>query len=90
MTTAKAAKRRRDSYITGEKGTNRVRLYPDPRNGTLMLEYRDEVGAKRRLSLGHADLTRGKIAANELAADLLKHEGPRNSEIALIRDAWGS
>ena len=59
MATSKGSKRAR-SYITGEKGINRVRLYPHPRDGKLMLEFRDEVGDKKRLSLGHADLTQGK------------------------------
>jgi 2-keto-3-deoxy-galactonokinase len=73
----------RGSYITGDKGRNRVRLFPHPRDGKLLLEFRDEAGAKRRVSLGHADVMKGKIAANELAAELLKHEGTRVAELTL-------
>lgn len=83
MTRSSKPKRKRDSYITGEKGQNRVRLYPHPRDGKLFLEYRDEAGEKKRVSLGYEDLTRGKVAANELAASLLKNEGPRATELTL-------
>lgn len=76
-------RRKRQTYVAGEKGRNRVRLYPHPQYGTLYLEYYDEVGAKKRVALGHDDLTQGKIAANELAAALLKHEGPRSDELTL-------
>ncbi len=81
MTTSKRPKRGR-SYITGEKGTNRVRLHAHPRNGTLMLEFRDEEGTKKRVSLRHSDFTRGKEAADSLAAELRK-EGPRVVELTL-------
>jgi hypothetical protein len=64
--------RKKRSYLTGEKGRNRVRLFPHQRDGKLMLEYRDEFGAKKRISLGHTDLELGKVAADELAAELRK------------------
>lgn len=82
MTGSTKPKRRR-SYTTGDKGSNRVRLFPHPRDGKLFLEYRDEVGKKKRISLQHDDFTRGKLATNELAAALLKNEGPRASELTL-------
>lgn len=82
MTNSKKSKRL-GTYITGDKGLNRVRMYPHERDGMLFLDYRDEAGKRKRLSLGHTDFTRGKIAANELAADLLKHEGPRGDELTL-------
>ena len=66
-----------------KSGLNRVRLFAHPRDGKLYLEYRDEVGGKKRVSLGHDDFTRGKVKANELAAALLKHEGPRDAEVTL-------
>ena len=66
MTGSKRSKRAR-SYITGEKGCNRVRLYPHARDGTLMLENHDDSGKRRNLSLHHADVDRGKQAAEELA-----------------------
>ena len=82
MTNSKTPKRH-GNYITGTKGVNRVRMYPHERDGMLYLEYLGEGRKKKRLSLGHADFTRGKIAANELAAALLKHEGPRSDELTL-------
>ncbi len=82
MTRSRKSKRLR-SYITGEKGTNRVRLYAHPRDGKMMLEYRDEFGAKKRLSLQHDDLERGKAAADALAANLRKAEPPRSGDLTL-------
>ena len=82
MTSSKKPKRD-GAYITGEKGVNRVRMYPHERDGVLFLEYRDEAGKRKRLSLGHTDVTRGKIAANELAAALLKHEAPRSDNLTV-------
>lgn len=82
MTRSKRAKRVR-SYITGEKGRNRVRLYAHPRDGTMMLEFRDEKSAKRRVSLRHADFARGKEAADTLAVELRKGEAPRKREMTL-------
>jgi hypothetical protein len=74
---------RKRSYIAGEKGVNRVRLYPHPRDGILMVEYRDEAGAKKRISLRHDDLERGKAAAEKLAAELRSSERPRTIELTL-------
>src|SRR5579884_1584379 len=67
----------RETYITGEKGKNRVRLFAQSRDGKLYLEYRDGGGAKRRQALDETDWTLAKAKANELAASLLKHEVPR-------------
>ena len=69
-------KPRRLRYHAGEKGKNRVRLFAH-RSGNMMLEYRDESGAKKRISLQHADLERGKAAADALAAELRKADKPR-------------
>lgn len=74
MTRSSKPRRPRISFIAGDKGRNRVRLYPHPRTGTLYLEYRNEGGAKKRVALGHADFPRGKVQANDLAAALLRHE----------------
>jgi integrase len=70
------------SYVTGEKGQNRVRLFAH-RSGSMMLEYRDDVGAKKRVSLRHDDYSRGKAAADTLAAELRKAERPRSSELTV-------
>ena len=84
MATSKGTKRKRESsYITGEKEINRVRLFSRSRDGMLWLEWRDENKAKRCAPLHHNDVQRGKIAANEVAADLLRNEGPRSGEITL-------
>lgn len=69
-------KRTRGLYHAGEKGTNRVRLYPHPRSGTLMLEYFGNEGRRRYLSLHHTDVARGKVAADDLAASLRRAEVP--------------
>jgi integrase len=75
MATSKHSKRTQKSYTTGDKGKNRVRLYPHERSGTLMLEFYNEAGTRKRISLGHTDFTLGKLKANELAAELAKNEG---------------
>ena len=82
MTRSRKSTRAR-SYITGEKGKNRVRLYPHPRDGAMLLEYRDELGAKKRISLRHDDFERGKAAADALAADLRNATPPRSGELTL-------
>jgi integrase len=82
MTISKRPRRAR-SYITGEKGNNRVRLYPHPRDGMLMLEYRDESGVKKRASLRHTDFAAGKAAADSLAAELRKTGRVRLADVTL-------
>jgi len=49
----------------------------------MMLEYRDEVGAKKRISLRHDDFARGKAAAETLAVELRNTERLRSSELTL-------
>ena len=49
----------------------------------MMLEFRDESGDKKRLSLKHTDFERGKEAADTIAAKLRKGEGPRVTELTL-------
>jgi integrase len=58
------------SYVTGEKGKNRVRVFTDPRTGKVYLEYRDEQGRKARTACGHRDFASAKAQADELAAQL--------------------
>jgi integrase len=58
------------SYVTGEKGKNRVRVFSDPRTGKLYLEYRDGQGRKARTACGHRDFASGKAQADQLAAQL--------------------
>src|SRR4051812_38233626 len=70
-------------WHTGEKGVNRVRLYADPRNGVLYVEYIGQSGKKKRQCLKHSDLNRGKAAAEDLAKALRLNEGPREAELTL-------
>src|SRR5690242_885656 len=76
MRGSKRRKRKRGLYHAGEKGNNRVRLYPHSRNGTLMLEYFGNDGQRRNVSLHHTDVDRGKVAADDLAASLRRGEEP--------------
>ena len=59
-------------YISGEKGTNRVRVFVH-RTGKLFAEYRRN-GQKVRQSLGHTDRERAKREADELAVALRQPE----------------
>jgi len=83
MTRSRKPKRKAESYTTGTKGLNRVRLFAQQRDGKLYLEYKDEGGGKRRIALEATDFTQGKAKANELAAALLKHEGPQSDVLTL-------
>jgi integrase len=79
----KPKRKQPDSYKTGTKGVNRVRLYADRRDGKLYLEYKEWDGKKQRDLLDTNDFTLGKAKANELAAALLKHEGPSSDVLTL-------
>lgn len=70
-------------YRTGEKGTNRVRLYAHPKSGMLQIEFYDEAGGRRTRSLGHTDVAQGKLAADELAAKLRAGAPPPSDELTL-------
>jgi integrase len=61
------AKRCAWSYIAGEKGRNRVRVYERGGYG-IWIDYRTEDGSRERHSLGHADHQRAKLEADEIAA----------------------
>jgi integrase len=82
MTRSKESRVR--SFITGEKGTNRVRLYPHPRDGILFLEYYAEDGSRQRVSLHHRDLGVGKQAAEDLAAELRKTGGANRTAVLTL------
>jgi integrase len=69
------------SYVTGEKGINRVRVFTDPRTGMLYLEYRDGVGRKARTACGHRDFVGAKAQADQMAAQLRQ---PNRTEIGAI------
>ena len=60
-------KRRRRGYSAGERGRNRVRVFPDPKTGLIQIEWRED-GHRRSRSLGHRDWDRAKSQADEVAA----------------------
>ena len=60
-------KRHRRSYSSGERGRNRVRVFPDPKTGLIQIEWR-EYGRRLSRSLKHRDWTRAKRQADEIAA----------------------
>ena len=78
-----ARPRKPKPYKAGEKGRNRVRLYAHERDGTLMLQFWNEDGKPKRISLRHTDWDQGKKAADVMAAELAKTDGPRGSELTL-------
>jgi len=63
-----APRRRAWSYIAGERGRNRVRVFAWPKQGkNLWIDCRDGAGRTRK-PLGHADRDRAKRQADEVAA----------------------
>ena len=60
------------SYLAGEKGRNRVRIFERP-GGLLTLEFRDD-GERKRIALGHTDRKKAKRKADEVAAKLSRAE----------------
>ena len=60
-------KRPRHGYSAGERGRNRVRVFPDPKTGLIQIEWRED-GHRRSRSLGHRDWDRAKRQADEVAA----------------------
>ena len=71
---SKRTRKGRWSYITGEKGRNRVRAY-ERASGALMMEFRER-GQRKRLALDHRDRDRAKRQADEAASRLAKTEVP--------------
>ena len=65
-----SAAHRMRSYIAGEKGRNRVRLFTWPSQGTALWVDFQEAGRRRKQCLGHADWDRAKRQADEIAARL--------------------
>ena len=66
----RARKQDQWTFICGEKGINRIRVYVH-RSGTLFVEYR-RGGQKVREALGHRDRERAKEEAEELSISLRK------------------
>ena len=61
-------KRGRRGYSAGERGRNRVRVFPDPKTGFYQIEWREN-GRRFTRSLKHRDWRRAKRQADEFAAD---------------------
>ncbi len=71
-TRRRAASGRPWSYIAGEKGKNRVRVYERASFG-LWIDYRDVDGKRVRQPLRHDDRERAKLKAEEVAAKFRRH-----------------
>lgn len=77
MSSMPTKRRKTWSYLTGEKGRNRVRAYEDVRDGKLYLEWRESVRGeagnlavrKRRVLLDTMDHAEAKKRADTLAAE---------------------
>jgi hypothetical protein len=82
MDSPRKKRKRAVSYKTGEKGSNRVRLFSHARDGSLYLEYRDGA-SKKSISLGHSDENQGKHAADTLALSLRENEPARPTVLTL-------
>jgi integrase len=79
-------KRQQQPYQTGEKGVNRVRVYLH-KSGRLFLEYR-RAGRKVRQSLGHADWTRAKMEAEDVAGQLRRPDHRDAVSLAVLFDNY--
>lgn len=62
--------KQRWSYMTGEKGRNRVRAF-ERASGALMIEFRDR-GHRKRIAVDHRDRDQAKRQADEAAAGLAR------------------
>ncbi len=71
------------SYLAGERGRNRVRVFAHQTTGVIQLEYYDR-GDRKRRSLGHRDRDRAKTQADEVAAKLGKALTVRSDDITLL------
>lgn len=76
------AKRAGWSYSTGERGSNRVRVYERPGFG-IWIDYRDGSGTRRRHPLGTDDRTEAKAKADEIAAKFRREAKRQPTEITL-------
>ena len=63
----------RQTYSAGEKGRNRVRVFPDSKTGNIQLEWREN-GRRLSRSLGHKDWLKAKRQADEFAANYVRPE----------------
>src|SRR5688500_8959765 len=75
------------SFVTGEKGRNRVRAFEDVSRGAIFLEFYDRAPTgervKQRVSVKHIDREKAKAQAEELAAKLRAAGFRRHAEPTL-------
>jgi integrase len=70
-----SAEREAWSYIAGEKGRNRVRVFQQLERGPMIyLDYRTEAGERVKRSLGHSDRDQAKREADDIAAKFGREE----------------
>ena len=73
------------SYVAGEKGRNRVRLYERGDRLGIWIDYRDADGQRVRQPLGYADREVAKLKADEVAAQFRRLEVAPAAAITLLR-----
>ncbi|HKO16725.1 MAG TPA: site-specific integrase [Gemmatimonadaceae bacterium] len=71
------------SFIAGEKGANRVRVYARGDRGGIWVDYRDDQGKRHREPLGELTPDQAKQRAEAIAAKF-RREGPRQPTRATL------
>jgi len=72
-------KRSQQSYSAGERGRNRVRVFPDSKTGIYQMEWREK-GRRLGRSLKHRDWDRAKRQADEFAANFVAPQSDQEPE----------
>lgn len=73
------------SYIAGEKGRNRVRVYERGDRPGIWIDYRDENGRRVRQQLACADRGRAKLEADDIAAKFGRQQTAPPAALTLSR-----
>jgi integrase len=76
-TATKPAESRPWSYIAGEKGQNRVRVFERAckgRRAAIWIDFNDAQERRVRQPLGHCERERAKLEADDIAARFRRHE----------------
>lgn len=73
-------------YVTGEKGRNRVAVYP--RGEILYLRWYDAAGKSRVRRLPSRHLARAKQAADHVAAELSRGDLPQTVTVGQLADVY--
>ncbi len=76
---ARTKKKDPQSYSAGEKGRNRVRVFPDPKTGIHQIEWREH-GKRRTKSLKHRDWDKAKAQADDFAANYVEPDPEAEAE----------